>query len=254
MTREFARLPGRCRALDRRCVLAGLAVLPGAAAARGPEERKRPVVFIGNSFTRQHDIAGLVGRIARTASHSIDSTVWTRDGGDLAALYKHLRRIAHDAEWSRATVVLQDHSTVALNARRRRVSCQAMQAFGIRFAGTVLFETWPRRAGHPFYSGPRRPRDPAEMAAMVHRHYSAQADRLAATLAPVGTAWIAAGNAGLDLYARDGYHANPAGAWLAAMMLARALQVPRPFDAPPPPHVPPDAARTLSVIARTASG
>ena len=68
-------------------------------------------------------------------------------------------------------------------------------------------------------------------------------------VAPVCLAWVEAGEQGIDLFARDGYHANPSGAWLAAMMLARALGIVAPEAAPPPDGVDLGTGAALAGIA-----
>ncbi len=75
-----------------------------------------------------------------------------------------------------------------------------------------------------------------------------------AALAPIGPAWLAAMDQGIKVHAHDGYHANAAGAWLAAMLLAAALGVADPYTAPPPGGVPPSDAAMLTEIARAMTG
>ena len=219
--------------------------------ARWPDEVPEGLIFfVGNSFTRQHDVPGLVCRIARQAGVEAHCHRQTANGAKLISTIEVPGRLAQD--WPGripARVVLQDHSTVPLTAKARAESTQAMIAWDRHFQGTTLFETWPRRAGHPLYSQSGMPTDPQQMAELTHAHYTKQASALHASLAPIAPAWIAATAEGLDLYAVDGYHANLSGAWLCALLLARALSVPDPFAAAPPPGVPTHTHDVLTGIA-----
>ena len=236
----------------RRWVLSGaVASIASPVVARWADPLPEGLIFfVGNSFTRQHDVPGLVCRIARESGFTAHCHRQTANGARLISTIDVPERLAEDWQGSvPARVVLQDHSVVPLSAEDRAGSARAMAAWDDRFQGTVLFETWPRRSGHPLYDQPGMPSGPDEMANLTQAHYRTQAARLGAVIAPVASAWIAAGRRGLDLYAHDGYHANLSGAWLAAMLLARALDVPAPFDARPPEGVTISQANDLAEIA-----
>ena len=236
----------------RRAVLAGLAATVAAPAiARFPNELPDELIFfVGNSFTHQHAIPGLVCSIAASAGVAAHCHPHTANGAWLDASMDFARSLpAERGGPLPATVVLQDHSIAPLTAAGRRRSARAMAAWSAAFDRTVLFETWPRRADHPLYSDRHRPPTPEYMAEIVHDHYSRQARELGAAIAPVGLAWLEAESEEIDLHAADGYHANVAGAWLAAMMLAAALGQPDPYGAAPPPGVELGVAVRLAAIA-----
>lgn len=242
--------------VSRRAFLAAsAATLARPAAARFPHEVPEGLVFfVGNSFTRQHAIPALVCAIADWAGVTARCHPNTANGAKLADSVDFARRFSEERGGRvPATVVLQDHSVEPLTPEGRQRSAAAMALYSAQFERAVLFETWPRRAGHPFYAAPGAPSGPREMVETVHAHYARQAAILGAAHAPVGQAWQAAAEAGIDLYARDGYHANPAGAWLAAMLLARALGLPGAHAAPPPGSVPAGLARRLAAIAAAAA-
>ena len=245
------------RPLSRRVFLAvATSALATPALARFPQTVPDGLVFfVGNSFTRQHGVPALVCRIATRTATVARCHPNTNNGAKLWQSVETARSYSRE-RGSRVpgTVVLQDHSLEPLTAEGRARSAEAMAVYAAQFERTVLFETWPRRAGHHLYSRPGEPSGPDEMVALVHEHYAAQAARLNAELAPIGLAWPAATSAGLDLYAADGYHANLRGAWLAAMMLAAAIGLPDPYSAPPPGGVDPGIAARLSDIARSQAG
>ncbi|MEM7190444.1 MAG: hypothetical protein AAF439_12605 [Pseudomonadota bacterium] len=237
---------------SRRNVLAGLAALAATPAfARFPTTTPPGLVFfVGNSFTRQHDIPALVCRIAEQRGFAAKCHRHTANGAWLIDSIDFANSLAAErGERLPASVVLQDHSIAPLSAEGRAKSARAMAAYAAQFDRTVLFETWPRRDGHPLYRRSGMPSGPADMTEMVHAHYRAQAEILDAAHAPVGLAWQEAGRRGIDLHARDGYHANLRGAWTAALLLAQALGVPEPFSAAAPDVLPRDEADLVAEIA-----
>ena len=223
--------------LSRRGVLAlGIGGLATPALARWPDHLPPGLIFfVGNSFTRQHDVPGLVCRIAQSAGMTATCHRRTANGARLADSQDVAAVLADGFDGPiPIPVVLQDHSTEPLSPATRARSAAAMAAYAHHFQRTILFETWPRRAGHSLYDRQGMPSSPGEMAEWTHAHYLAQASALGALLAPVASAWIAATAQGMDLHAADGYHANLSGAWLSAMLLAQALGIPNPFQAAPP--------------------
>ena len=249
-----ARPTARHRRLDpgRRAVLAGAAAtLASPALARFPATVPDGLVFfVGNSFTRQHGIPALVCGIAQASGTLAKCHPHTANGAwlDASADFAQSILIERGAPLPGA-VVLQDHSIAPLTPAGRQRSARAIRTWSAAFEQTVLFETWPRRADHPIYLDRNRPRSPEGMADIVHDHYANQAYDLGAATAPIGLAWVEAETFEIDLYAADGYHANLAGAWLAAMMLARALDLPDPYAAPPPDGLDPGVAAELAEIA-----
>ena len=248
----FAANIGRVRLLRRRAFLSGAcAAMAAPAYARFPHTVPDGLIFfVGNSFTRQHAIPGLVCHIADVSGVTARCHPNTANGAKLADSADFARLFSRDRGGRLPVpVVLQDHSIEPLTPEGRKRSAEAMAVYSAQFEKTVLFETWPRRAGHPLYSRAGMPSGPREMAEIVHDHYARQARRLDAAHAPVGLAWVDAAASGIDLFARDGYHANASGAWLAAMMLAQSLGFPEPFAASPPDGVPAAEARVLAAIA-----
>ena len=244
---QVSRKHGR---IGRRCLLAMAgAFVATPALARFPHDLPPGLIFfVGNSFTRQHAVPALICRIADQTGTTTRCHPNTNNGARLWQSVETARTYSLE-RGSRlpATVVLQDHSLEPLTAEGRARSADAMAVYADQFERTVLFETWPRRAGHHLYGSAGAPADAEEMAEIVHDHYARQATRLGVRHAPIGLAWMDAARAGHDLHAADGYHANASGAWLAAMMLAHALALPDAFAATPPAGV--TAAPALTRIA-----
>ncbi|MEM8791230.1 MAG: hypothetical protein AAGE80_06405 [Pseudomonadota bacterium] len=178
------------------------------------------ILFIGNSFTAQWNVAGMVADIlARTGSGRPIVRDISRYG---VSLDWHVREnnaveIARDGGWD--VIVLQDFSDTALVEEKARASIGAMAAIA-EVAGNetslVFFSPWsPART-------PKEKRDQATK--RIEEHYRRGARAYAGSLAPVGRAWRAArAEAGVDLRGEDDHHATQAGAYLAALTVAMAI-------------------------------
>ena len=162
--------------IGRRAFLGGVLATGAAPAfARFPHDVPDGLVFfVGNSFTRQHAIPALVCRIAAHAGQPARCHPNTANGAKLADSVDFARRFSEERGSAvPATVVLQDHSLEPLTAEGRTRSAKAMDVYAAQFERTILFETWPRRAGHRLYTRPLAPGGPREMAGIVHDHYTA---------------------------------------------------------------------------------
>lgn len=226
----------------------------GAAALTTPAlaTTSMRVLFIGNSFTFEHDLPLLFADIARQGGHDVQVDMMAEGGAHLADYLQTQTADQIMATYQPDLLILQDFSTVALVPEFAENSLRALTAF-CRYSSTrkILFETWPRREGHRLYRQDGMPRTPAEMHNLVRTHYqSAQCpaphERTSHRLAPVGQAWML--GIGLPLHRNDGYHASLTGAWLAALVLARTAGL-----APDIPTAPDDVrlGKRLIQIART---
>lgn len=244
--------------MGRRAFLGAVAAASLCSAAR-PDATALQVLFIGNSFTLQHDLPGLFADLAWQAGREIGVFVHARNGAFLSEhLAEHSPKEIFDAQGIDGAqpllIVLQDHSTAALTQETRALSKAAFLRFQSLKVQMLIFPPWPRREGHALYSRPGMPRSPAEMSDRIRRHSSGllwmldALNRPRAFYAPVPQAWML--GTGLDLHDRDGYHANLSGAWLTALVLALSAGL-----APKAP-VAPDGVRwpsRLTHIARMAS-
>ncbi|MEL8056927.1 MAG: hypothetical protein AAGK66_12280 [Pseudomonadota bacterium] len=205
-----------------------------SCADQRTETRDISVLFIGNSYTFQHDIPARVKGLApvRDGVRVRYKTALIADGGVNLIKYvddpRVMRTLARE-DWD--VIILQDRSTAAFYQKERAEFDAALKWFKARAeeegADLILFETWPRRTGHPFYraspeAGFSPPRHQADMARTIRSTYARGAESVSARVAPVGTCWMQA-DAINDLYADDGSHASQRGADLTARVLENAI-------------------------------
>ncbi|MEM8622148.1 MAG: hypothetical protein AAGG47_01355 [Pseudomonadota bacterium] len=224
---------GQLRLLSDSDVVA-LAARVAAPVAEG----RRRVLFVGNSFTYEHDVPTRVAALAAKAGVAISVEMLVEGGARLANLLARqgMREIMLEGRWS--AVILQDHSTTALHPAFRQDSATAIRyAAALAAPSPVLLMTpWARAEGHKLYRGAgvssegfEVPVGPADMTLRTARHFDTAAERAAiagqaiVAVAPVARRWQGAIEEGRMLHARDGYHAAPEGADFTARILWEAL-------------------------------
>lgn len=197
----------------------GLAAI--AARFRRSSDATHPrVLFLGNSFTREHDLPARVASEAAGFGFRLDVAMIAPGGH---RLHQHsadaaTREVVAGFDWD--VLVLQDFSTEPLDEAGRARSRRAAETLvALGDAVPVLFATWPRAPGHPLYAQAGGPNGSTEMNAVVERHYDSLARSLGGVLAPVGAAFVGRS----ELYRADGYHASERGAEVAAAILAAAI-------------------------------
>ena len=171
-----------------------------------PGKRVR-MLFIGNSFTTNNDLPGLLTAIAKAGKGiTIESKVISAGG---ASLRRHWNAgtasTINDAKWD--YVVFQEQSTLPVkNCNRFRENVRefvpAMKESGAKM---VLFMTWARQ------------KEP-ENQKILTDNYTKIGEEFAAIVIPAGTAWqkLLAKHDKPILYAEDGSHPTFAGSYLAA--------------------------------------
>jgi hypothetical protein len=184
------------------------------------------VLFLGNSFTRQHDVPAIVSALAAGQGQTFAPAMITRDGARLADLAADpaVEDIVRLPVWD--VLVLQDHSTAALSEARRAASDAAIREFAaMTDARIVLVATWPRARDHALYARDGMPETPEAMNRLTASHYATAARAVSGRVAGVGHAFLAIDAARPDagLHAADGYHASAEGARLAASVIAAAI-------------------------------
>lgn len=215
----------------RHVMAAGAALLVSPASARPQSYR---VLFIGNSFTLHHNVPRLVDNLAAENGVTLHVAAVAYNGRTLSEAVRdpQLVQLAIDIEPD--ILILQEHSQEPLTAMGRARSAKAMARLRGLAPNGVLFPAWPRQDRHPLYRAAGMPQDPDEMAKTIIKHHAQQARALRMLAAPIPQAWLRAAQAGMHLYSDDGYHASPAGAWLAAVTLASTMGVPvRRFETQP---------------------
>jgi hypothetical protein len=195
----------------------------GAAGSRiDGSDADVPLLFMGNSHSSYHDLQGKV--VAMVGATRAGETVEA-----VAAQWMFLEDHYHDPD-SMALLRLQDWTFVVLQAQKYSTtgcctySTEEAKAL-IRIAREqhavpILFPEWARRGVDETFT-------------IYDLHVSIAADE-PACVAPIGQAWDLSlqRHPELELHAADGNHSNPAGAFLAALILSTTMTGVSPLDAP----------------------
>ncbi len=181
----------------------------------------RKVLFVGNSHMIVGQVPYLVQQLVPKGEPPLEFEAllypgvtfrWHSDAGDVRTL---TRKYAFDA------VVIQPQSqelTLNSAAAVRDARALAAEANGAR---TVLFQTWPReKSRDPQAYGPGHPTSMDHWATLGLQ----TARDTGLPVAPVGSVFLCVYAATrIDLWSRDGNHANDAGAYVAALTLLGTL-------------------------------
>lgn len=204
-----------------------LALLASASAM--PALAKPPigtVYVVGNSFVRRHDVGDMLARLLiRGASLNAVHTrarnnAWLSDHVAKGLIFSDISDL--QPRW----LILQDHSLAALTESGRKQSTEAVrQIMAATNACPIFLPPWSRIEGHALFAKPGMPVSPADMLARTTAHYDQLVDQFGGFAAPVASGWHTLVTSGFRLHAEDGYHANRAGAWFVAMVLAASLGV-----------------------------
>lgn len=192
------------------------------------------VLFIGNSYTFYNNLGDLVAGIAAglRGGPAIVPALAVRGGTPLGWHLANGPALSMLAERQWDYVVMQDHSLLGglvidgeprmapprLFHESARVLVRRVRE---RMATPLFFMTWARRGSR-------------DEEAVLTKAYLDIGGELGVRVAPVGTAWRAAGTGNLrvDLYAADGAHPSPAGSYLAACVIYATLTGSSPKGAP----------------------
>jgi hypothetical protein len=219
-----------------------------------PDRRAVSVLFVGNSLTYVNDLPHLTERFTASSPLHTALTVGSVVSGG-APLSEHWRK----GEVRRAlglhrpdVLVLQGQSTEPLTAQGDFFHYAELLKTEADKVGarTILFETWARPPGDPFYSEPVSGGSPAVMQSRLSDAYSWLATRLHVELAPIGQAFASAQARLPGVPLLDGsQHPTLAGSYLAAAVLFRALFHESPVNATYTAGIPAAAAVSLREIA-----
>jgi hypothetical protein len=200
------------------------------------------LLFMGNSHTSVNDLSLMVADMVRAG----------RPGRSVASIeapgWMFLEERVHDTasinllrsqNWSFVILQAQKYSTSGQFEYSTEEAKQLIRMSREQHAVPVMFPEWPLRGV-------------AETQRIYDLHVSiAQAEP--ACVAPIGQAWdlALARNPTLTLYASDGNHSAPAGAFLAALVLYATITGLSPLDLPPLRQYPVDESlqQTLRGIA-----
>lgn len=200
-----------------------LFVSANAAVAAGVS-----VLFVGNSLTYTNDLPAVFKKFAAQSSlHvAVETTSITPGGAFLYDQLKHGQAVALLREKHPQFLIVQGQSLEPLIASQSFSQSAARLKVEADHAGatTILFATWARPAGDPFYKESASGGSPAAMQARLNLAYATVAKSTGATLAPVGIAFSRAQQLRPEIRLLDGtQHPSPAGTYLAAAVLFRAM-------------------------------
>lgn len=227
---------------------------PRGVRAEGPALR---VLFVGNSFTRLHDLPRLVRKMLERdgEARAVRVTRETRTG---ATLHRHwiFRRARFRIQSGGFThVVLQDHSLRPI--ARPEEMAEAVRRFDELVdrtgAKTILYSTWARVRNTR--EVPRELASEEAMHARIEEVYETLAHEVDAEVAPVGSAFRKARAAApeVQIYGRDGIHPSMEGSYLAACVFYGVLTGRSPENHPYRPWpMREDVAHALQVAASEA--
>jgi hypothetical protein len=187
------------------------------------------LLFMGNSHSSFHDIQGMVAAMVRAARPG--ESVAPAAAPGWMFLEERLSdfdsvNMLRSQQWSFVILQAQKYSTSGQFAYSTEEAKEFVRLSRQSNAVPIMFPEWPRR-GVP------------ETQRIYDLHVSiAQAEP--ACVAPIGQAWdlALAQHPTLVLHDADGNHSNPAGAFLAALMLAATITGGSPLDVPPLPQFP----------------
>lgn len=186
------------------------------------------VLFIGNSYVIQSDTPALLKAMAVDAGVEFHVERLATGGKDFAY---HLGRpktakTLAARDWD--VVILQSHSLDPLRDPKGFAEAGAGLIEAVRDSGAapMLFETWPRRAGHNLYNYMEEVgKTPAEMLERVARQYAELGEKTGTPVASVGHAWMRLQDEHPEVqpYLKDGAHPAEAGAYLSAAVIFAEL-------------------------------
>jgi hypothetical protein len=218
------RPPGPCRRSFPALLLALGLTLCGCGAGSGGASASAPapspaaadvtILFMGNSHTSVNDVPGAVAAMVRAARPG--KTVYAEEApgsmflDERAVDAASLERL-QGRRWTFVVLQAQKYSSSGLFEYPIDGAVALARMARTSGAVPILFPEWPRR-------------DIAETQRIYDLHVSI-ALREPACVAPVGQAWdlAIARNPGLVLHAPDGNHSAPAGAFLAALVIATTM-------------------------------
>lgn len=192
-----------------------------------------PILFMGNSHTAFNDLTGMVADMVRAG----------RPGSTVAAVvapgFQFLEERLHDPtsmsllrgqKWSYVVLQAQKYSTSGQFEYSTEEARELIRISREQGAVPILFPEWPRRG--------------VDETRRIYDLHSSIAQVEPACVAPIGQAWDLAlsRDPSLALYAADGNHSGPAGAFLAALVLYATITGQSPLDLPALPSYPVSAS------------
>jgi hypothetical protein len=200
------------------------------------------LLFFGNSHTAANDLPGLVAALVRAARPgrtvaAVNEPTWLF----LDERLKHApsKELLASRRWSVVVLQAQKYSSSGNFTYSTFEAAEWVRMARANGAVPVLFPEWPRR-------------DLNETDDIFNLHLSIAA-QAPACVPPIPQSWdlALAADPALPLWAADGNHSAPAGALLAAMVIASTITGDSPAGMPTLASVPVDAATQAAL--RTAA-
>ncbi len=190
------------------------------------------LLFMGNSHSSVNDIQGMV--VAMVHAAWPDKRVASVEAPGWMFLDERLHHapsvdLLRSSDWSYVILQAQKYSTSGQFEYSTAEAKTLIRMSREQHAVPILFPEWPRR-------------DVDETQRIYDLHVSiAQSEP--ACVAPIGQAWdlSLSRHPEIPLHAEDGNHSNPAGAFLAALVIASTITGTSPLDVPLLPQFPVDA-------------
>ena len=186
------------------------------------------VLFIGNSYVVQSDTPALLEAMAVDAGVEFHVERLAAAGEDFAYHLDRPKTAKTLAARDWDVVILQSHSLDPLSDPEGFAEAGAGLIEAVRGSGAapMLFETWPRRAGHNLYNYMEEVgKTPAEMLERVALQYAELGEDTGTPVAPIGHAWMRLQDEHPEVmpYLNDGAHPAEAGAYLSAAVIFAEL-------------------------------
>jgi hypothetical protein len=212
------------------------------------------ILFVGNSLTSVNDLPATFKKFAAESPRHPDVEVRSiaPGGAFLYDHWKHGEALTILREQHPNFLVLQGQSTEPLSSPENfNYYARLFKAEADRIqTKTVLFSTWARPMDDPYYKDTSSGGSPIAMQTRLNKAYASLAQNIGATLAPVGVAWERAHEVAPEIPLLDGsQHPSPAGTYLAAAVLFRAIFNASPLGSTYYGPLPQTTAHTLQRIA-----
>jgi hypothetical protein len=172
------------------------------------------LLFMGNSHTSSNGLPGMVAAMVRAARPGKSVVAVEAPGWmflDERVIDAESLRLLRGRNWSFVVLQAQKHSADGLSEPSTLGAELLIRIVREILSVPILFPEWPRR-------GIAESQRIFDLLASIAR-------RQPACVAPIGQAWdlALARHPGLVLHAADGNHSTPAGAFLAALIIATTM-------------------------------
>jgi len=181
------------------------------------------LLFMGNSHTSSNDLTGMVAEMVRAVRPTrtvafVEAPGWMFLEERIA--HAPSNELLRSQSWSFVILQAQKYSTSGQFEYSTAEAEEFIRRARQQRAVPIMFPEWPRRG--------------VDETRRIYDLHVSIAQREVACVAPIGRAWdlSLARHPALALHAADGNHSNPAGAFLAALVLFATMTGVSPLDLP----------------------